>query len=70
LPVLAARTTPSWLGLRSGGAPAAARREHGLGGGITSSLLRYSLQRELRKLQRSHSVRFGTSCLMVAVKPR
>jgi SAM-dependent methyltransferase len=69
-PVLAARTTPSWLGLRSGGAPAAARREHGLGGGITSSLLRYSLQRELRKLRRSDSIRFGTSCLMVAVKPR
>jgi SAM-dependent methyltransferase len=70
LPVLAARTIPSRLGLRTGGEPGTARREHGLAGGRSSSLIRYTLQRELRTLQRGHSISVGTSCLMVGVKAR
>jgi len=70
LPLLAARTIPSGLGLRRGGGQAAAHREHGLEGGIATAVLRRSLRRELRKLQRGDVIRLGTTALIVGRSPR
>jgi SAM-dependent methyltransferase len=67
LPILAFRTIPSRLGRRSAEGSRAA--EHGLPGGPLGAAVRWTFDRELRRL-RSGRVPFGASVAMVATRPR
>jgi 2-polyprenyl-3-methyl-5-hydroxy-6-metoxy-1,4-benzoquinol methylase len=70
VPIFLLRSLPYRLGLsRKQKDAKSASRDHASGGGTTSRLLESMLQKEIRKLDKGKSMRFGGSCLLVAKRP-